>query len=124
MSALAALPATDDHQDFEPHGRLAPSPEGRRIRARLDNVTTGIEQIFLGIGESLLASVGLLGEMREAFTAVTEAHASPELAEAEDSIRGLLAECSNLLEGTRQESAIVAKLLRAITAAFECGGIL
>lgn len=117
MSALAALPATDDLATEKPERTPVFSKETRRIRARLDNVTTGIEQIFLGIGESLLASVGLLGEMREAFTAVTEAHASPELAEAEASIRGLLAECSHLLDGTRQESAIVVKLLRAITAA-------
>lgn len=86
-------------------------------RNRLDGTIEGIEAIFLRIGESLLTSVGLLGDMREAFGAITAAHAGPEVSEAEAAIRGLVAECQALLEATRREHAIVADLTRLVTAA-------
>ncbi|MEN3792387.1 hypothetical protein [Fulvimarina sp. MAC3] len=116
MSALAHL---------EPDGSPDSPPEPvrhrgfplERYRNQLDGTIDGIETIFLRIGESLLACVGLLGDMREAFGAITEAHAGPEVAEAEAAIRGLVRECQGLLEATHREHQIVVELTRIVTSA-------
>ncbi|MBP0616048.1 hypothetical protein [Jiella mangrovi] len=86
-------------------------------RARLDGTIEGVEAIFLGIGESLLACLGLLGDMRKAFEAVTEAHAGPEVTSAEAAIDRLVAECLTLLEATRRERALVGDLIRVVSSA-------
>lgn len=121
MSALALQQFHTDEADISlPPERSSPLRRGPGFAdqsGRLDRTISGIETIFLGIGESLINAVGLLGEMQLAFASVNEAHASPELREAETAIRVLVGQRDHLLAGMTSERALIGKLLKSITAA-------
>ncbi|MBO0902851.1 hypothetical protein [Jiella sonneratiae] len=121
MSALALLPAAsfdDDDHGTATAGGLAPH------RRELDATIAQIERVFVGLGERLITCVGLLGEMQSAFGAITDAHASPELASAEAAIRALVGECDRLLDRLDQERGLIQRLTRTIaTAAPQIGDL-
>ena len=117
MSALAAVPYHPIDEDAETPGERGSASGLLRHRHRLNGTIAAIEQIFLGIGERLVTGVGILGDMQSAFGAVTTAHASPELASAEASIRALVGECLDLVERSQHQRSLIQQLSRSLAAA-------
>ncbi|MCB8836449.1 hypothetical protein [Aurantimonas sp. VKM B-3413] len=118
MSALAAVrPDMFDDEAMPLSLSGGPTNSLRRQREGLSGTIAAIEQIFLGLGERLLTCLGVLGEMQSAFAAVTEAHASPEVASAEAAIRNLVGECLHLVDRLHQERMLIQRLTRALRTA-------